>query len=88
MVYRQGVMPDPCLHSPAHGEFVRMDLAAQAMPRSGLKNALSLRRLKESFIAENIHIISEFRRLRHHIYHRLHILALGVSSAHPSGFSP
>ena len=85
MVHRQGSVLDAYLYAAAHSQFVGMDLGPQAAGRSGGENPVRILDREESFVAENIHEISEFRCLGHHIDHRLHVPFVRVAPADGMG---
>ena len=82
MVHRQGAARHARLHTAADGELVGVDLAPQATAGSRREDAGGIFGREESFIAENIHEISEFCSLRHHPDHLVYIGFAGSSAAH------
>ena len=78
-------MPHAHLDAAADGELVGVDLRPEAASRAGREQAVRILDGEEPFVAENVHEISVFRRLGHHVDHRLHVLLVRVAAADGMG---
>ena len=82
VIHRKGAIPHADFHSAALGELVGMDLCRKPEGCSGLQNASGILWRKESFIAENIYEISQFRCLWHHSGNSVDIPVVRVAPAY------
>ena len=73
------------LHAAADRQLVGVDLRTEAQRGGRCEDAVRILRREEALVAENVHEISEFRRLRQHIHDGLHVRLLRIATAHGVG---